>query len=94
MSQMSKYSYLVTASKPGGVSHAFTTSFSGADSSALNLVVARCDTFSVFAVLPDGLQKTMEVPLNGKIEFIRPVHFRGRTADSLLVITVRLRPAH
>ena len=87
---MSKFNYVVTANKPGGVSHAFTTSFTGADSSALNLVVARCDTFSVFAVSPDGLQKTVEVPVNGKIEFIRPLHFRGRTADSLLIITVSI----
>ena len=44
--------------------------------------------FSVFAVLPEGLQKTMDVPVNGKIEFIRPLHFRGRAADSLLIVTV------
>jgi hypothetical protein len=87
---MSKYNYLVTACKPGGVSDAFTTSFTGADSSALNLVVARCDIFSVFAVSPEGLQRTMDVPVNGKIEFIRPLHFRGRAADSLLIITVSL----
>lgn len=86
---MSKFNYVVTANKPGGVSHAFTTSFTGADSSALNLVVARCDTFSVFTVSPDGLQKTVDVPVNGKIEFIRPLHFRGRTADSLLIITAK-----
>lgn len=87
---MSKYSYVVTACKPGGVSDAFTTSFSGADSSALNVVVARCDMFSVFAVSPEGLQRTMDVPINGKIEFIRPLHFRGRQPDSLLLITVRV----
>ncbi len=85
---MSKYNYLVTACKPGGVSDAFTTSFTGADSSALNLVVARCDIFSVFAVSSEGLQRTMDVPVNGKIEFIRPLHFRGRAADALLIITV------
>ncbi len=29
--------------------------------------------------------------MNGKIEFIRPLHFssKGRAADSLLIITVR-----
>ena len=27
--------------------------------------------------------------MNGKIEFIRPLHFRGRAADSLLIVTVR-----
>jgi DNA damage-binding protein 1 len=86
---MSKYNYIVTACKPGGVSDAFTTSFTGNDSSSLNLVVARCDMFSVFAVLPEGLQKTMDVPVNGKIEFIRPLHFRGRAADSLLIVTAK-----
>jgi hypothetical protein len=45
--------------------------------------------FSVFAVSPEGLQRTMDVPINGKIEFIRPLHFKGRQPDSLLLITVR-----
>jgi hypothetical protein len=86
---MSKYNYLVTACNPGVVSEAFVTSFTGADSSAMNLVVARSNIFSVFSVQSEGLQKSMDVPVNGKIEFIRPLHFKGRAADSLLVITVR-----
>jgi len=35
----------------------------GTDSTSLNLVVARSDMFSVYAVLPEGLQKTMDVRL-------------------------------
>jgi hypothetical protein len=72
----SRYSYIATAQKSTGVTHALVGSFTAPGE--LNLILGKTTRLEVHTVTPDGLQPVFSDALYGRIATMKLVRFQVR----------------
>lgn len=81
------YSYVVTSQKPTAVNFSVVCNFTSAEER--NLIVARGNYLSVYAVGENSINLVLETPLFGKIKCLDTYRPSASSTDALFVLTER-----
>lgn len=83
------YNYVVTARKPSRVSHTAVGNFFSPHKR--NLIVAKVNHILIYTIAPEGLVRSLEVPIHGTICVMHLMRMPGEEQDHLIILTEKYK---